>query len=118
MVVPTRIENTASPGVPDVFWTHRKVRGLTGWIELKIIRGNKTRFGQEQVAWIKSHANLGVNVCILARKDDTILLWDGSQVAEVASDGIQVEPVGAWDRPFKWDEIIAAIMDRQAPHIG
>jgi hypothetical protein len=111
----TRIENVAGPGVPDVYWTSLNGDN-SGWIELKIIRGRKTRFGQEQVAWIKRHADLGVNVCILARKDDTILLWYGSKVAQVALHGLDIEAAGTWDRPYPWKEIVERIMvgDRQA----
>jgi hypothetical protein len=105
----TRIENIASPGVPDVFWTSFK-DGQSGWIELKIIRGRKMRFGQEQVAWIKRHADLGLNVKILARKDDTIFLWEGSDISEVATQGIETEEKKIWNRPFPWAEIIDAIM--------
>ena len=105
----TRIENIASPGVPDVFWTALK-NGESGWVELKIIRGRKMRFGQEQVAWIKRHSDLGLNVKVLARKEETIFLWEGSDISEVAAQGIEAKEKRIWHRPFAWPEIIDAIM--------
>lgn len=106
----TRIENIASPGVPDVFWAHLTNK-TCGWIELKIVRGKKMRFGQEQVAWIKKHSDLGLNVKILARKDDTIFLWKGTAISEVASKGIEAEEKQIWNRPFPWAEINGRLLD-------
>jgi hypothetical protein len=99
----TRIESVATAGVPDVYVVNKKT-GVDAWVELKIIRGKKPSFGSEQVAWILRHANVGKNIYILARKDNTIYLWSGKKVLEVASKGLEIE-AKKWSRPFNWVEI-------------
>ena len=99
----TRIESIATPGVPDVLLVSKK-SGNQAWVELKIIRGRKPKFGTEQVGWILRHSNLGVGVYILARKDDTIFLWPGTKVMEIIDKGTDVE-CEKWSRPFDWPAI-------------
>ena len=106
----TRIESVASPGVPDVFWAAHD-GGKCGWIELKVVRGRKMSFGQEQVAWIKRHSDLGLNVHVLARKDDTLFLWKGTDIAEVVTNGIETEAKEKWHRPFTWKSVVRNIME-------
>ena len=107
----TRIESVATAGVPDVYMTHKK-SGLDAWVELKIIRGKKPKFGAEQVAWILRHSNVGKKIFILARKDNTIYLWSGKKVLEVAEKGVDID-CPRWSRPFNWPEISSCISQQK-----
>ena len=105
----TRIESVATAGVPDVYVVD-KATGTATWVELKIVRGRKLNIGPEQVAWILRHTNCGLNVKIVARKDNTIFLWPGSLVVELVDKGIDVEGK-KWSRPFDWTAISRTIRE-------
>lgn len=110
----TRIENTAVPGAPDVHGQN----GTSVWIENKIFTGRKLHFRPSQPAWIMRHVAHGGRVFIIARKNDTLLLWRGSDLPEllrrgtasvdgiaspVAPPGLSVDlAVWASSKPFDW----------------
>lgn len=112
----SRIESVVSVGIPDVFFATRGGR-VNGWIELKVAHGKQVRFGKEQFAWIKQHAKEGVNIHILALKNGpqsgpnpkTIYHWEGSQIADIKSKGIESGAKHTWPAPFDWPEIIGTI---------
>ena len=106
----TRVESVSSPGVPDVHWASLREEGMCGWIELKVIRGNVVKLRPEQVLWILRHAQLNVNAKIMARKNDTIYLWNGRDVSIVAEQGLRSDaPVLTFEKPWNWDDIIQRI---------
>ena len=67
-----RVETVTGVGVPDVFWT-AKDGTASGWMELKVVRGRKIRFGKEQIHWIETRAAAGVRCLIAARYYPTCL---------------------------------------------
>lgn len=106
----TRVESVSSPGVPDVYWSSLREEGVSGWIELKIVRGNVVKLRPEQVLWILRHSQLNVNAKIMARKNDTIYLWEGSDVSIVAEQGLRSDAqVTIFKKPWNWDDIIRRI---------
>ena len=106
----TWVESVSSPGVPDVHWASLREEGMCGWIELKIVRGNVVKLRPEQVLWILRHSQLNINAKIMARKNDTIYLWDGKDVSIVAEQGLRSDaPVLTFEKPWNWDDIIQRI---------
>lgn len=106
----TRVESVSSPGVPDVYWTSLRDEGVSGWIELKIVRGNVVKLRPEQVLWILRHSQLNVNAKIMARKNDTIYLWEGKDVSIVAEQGLRSDAsVLTFEKPWNWNDIIHRI---------
>jgi len=106
----TRVESVSSPGVPDVYWSSLRDEGASGWIELKVIRGNVVKLRPEQVLWILRHSQLNVNAKIMARKNDTIYLWEGKDVSIVAEQGLRSDaPVTTFEKPWNWNDIIQRI---------
>ncbi len=81
----TRIENALGAGQSDV---HGLLRGTDAWIELKVFRGNIIDFRKSEVAWIARRVACGGRTWILARKNDTLLLYKGSDLELLIHNGI------------------------------
>lgn len=109
----TRVESTAGSGVPDV---NGYVDGFELWLELKIMRGSLLEFRSSQIAWISRRlAERAANVFVLARKDDSLLLYPASIVKlEPHSYGeasVKIrpnEPLVMLHKPFPWGEMLRA----------
>lgn len=83
---PTRVENPANPGTPDIYFTMKKNSAM-GWIELKHVpewpkRETTTlkikHFTPQQRVFIKVHGELGANIYVLLQvaRDYFLLEWD------------------------------------------
>ena len=91
----TRIENRVGVGEPDVFGQHN---GLAAWVELKLFKGNKFSFRPSQPAWIMMNISHGGRVFVLARKKDTMLLFNGKHIPELIRRGTAIVD-GVKDHP-------------------
>lgn len=58
----TRIENSAVPGTPDIFYC---LRGISTWIETKILHGHFVYFEKFQVPWYRRHLHVGTRILIV-----------------------------------------------------
>lgn len=58
----TRIENSATFGVPDVAGTYK---GKQFWLEFKIMKGTHILFQPTQIAWMLQEINAGGEVHVL-----------------------------------------------------
>lgn len=111
-----RVENNAGTGAPDVNGCYM---GVSVWIENKIIKGKRTTFQPTQPSWIFTRTNHGGRVFVLARKDDTLYLYEGWRVRQwavagrVLSDGgISVEPqnpILTLEKPYDYLALRTAI---------
>ena len=73
-----RVENTSGSGTPDV---NACLNGKDVWVELKMAKGKWVHFRTSQVAWITKRAIGQTGSCkILVRKDDTLMLIQGSDL--------------------------------------
>lgn len=104
-----RIENTAGTGMADLNGCHR---GVEVWIENKIYKGNRVEFRPTQPGWIMTRRMAGGRVFVLARKDDSFLLYDGGRVLQLAEQGIGTPALfvtnkhdGTWD----WGGLLCTI---------
>ena len=80
-----RVENTATPGTPDLNGCHC---GREAWIESKLIRtGNKIHFQPTQAPWIIHRTACGSRVFILVRRGDELRLWSGGEIGELLTRG-------------------------------
>jgi hypothetical protein len=76
----TRIENSATFGVPDVAGTYK---GKSFWLEFKNLKGSYIIFQPSQIAWIIQEVNAGgeVNILVVDHKD-MIYLYRGSEIVK------------------------------------
>ena len=100
-----RIENKASPGIPDVNGCYK---GIEFWIELKVIKGNSLRLSKFQKAWIYERLRVGGYVFVLARplSGSVIKVFDCRTV--VRGSGIPF-PVVELHPPYNWNELLAIL---------
>ena len=113
----TRVENTAVPGAPDI---HGFRHGRDIWIETKIFHGNKISFRPTQIAWIMKRQAHGGNTWILARRNDSMLLYKSTALQTlldagvVAIDGVKSGRANpdlvfteslAFPKPFNWQRL-------------
>jgi len=97
LLKPTRIENAATPGVPDVIFFDQK--GLFHFVELKFTNSNKVNLSPHQVSWISTHSAGSVWVLVKKQpdrrtpKEFEIFLFHGRDVVDLRMDGLdKVEP--------------------------
>ena len=76
-----RIENKASPGIPDVNGCYK---GIEFWIELKVIKGNSLQLSKFQKAWIYERTKSGGKVFVLARPlfGSVLKVFEGSNAIQ------------------------------------
>ena len=84
----TRIENRHGGGIPDTYiiWN-----GLSFWIELKVMKGNKILLSPNQIAWNSAYCRKGGVSFILAKhpKQKSIYLFDGIRASELLDNGLR-----------------------------
>lgn len=115
------IESRTYPGIPDINYCHR---GIEGWIELKMVRGNTLRHPMtaQQRNWIRSRRNEDGRIFILTREfrgkgqgnKDQVTLYDGA-MANTLND-IDVSEPGdhallILQKPFNWRILLTVITD-------
>ena len=114
----TRIENLASPGIPDVnFFNGRDI-----WVELKIIKNKKVSFRPSQVSWARERNNYGGEVYVFARDSHELCIAKVTDLTEdlVYSDGgnrlahihiTNLRKLGVcFVKPFNWNSIIQNVI--------
>lgn len=93
-VVLTRIENSQTPGIPDLLLMDRNKR--LHMIELKVAKGNQIKLSPFQVSFAVRHQ--GSNCWVLVqrwRPSDTqaeCLLYSADQVMDVSVNGMHASP--------------------------
>ena len=99
-----RVESPGTPGVPDL---NGCLRGVEIWVELKVVRGRKVALRPAQVAWMVSRGRAGGRSWIVARVERTeeIWIWPGCEALEVASRGLDVEPLLRVAKPYPWSAV-------------
>ena len=111
-VVLTRIENSQTPGIPDLLLCDEKKR--LHLIELKVLRGNKVLLSPFQVSFATRH--MGSKVWLLAQKwvkDTTELyLYRSERVLRVADKGVaEVKPDLLFTLPLDVDKFLKFLAD-------
>ncbi len=115
-----RLENLVGSGVPDV---NGCLNGIEAWVETKLIKGNQITFQPFQPAWLLKRLHHGGRVFVLARKDDTLMLWGGSALAELlrsvkergkvlVADYNDSIPLVLTHQPFNW-RVIANVLFKE-----
>lgn len=118
----TRIENVATPGIPDVHFFN----GKDIWIELKIAKGNFIYFRMSQITWMRNRHKYNGNVVIICRKDNELLIaHSDTLMGDTCSNLLQYKggsEGGAihvndfkrygktFKKPFNWEHIIELIV--------
>ena len=90
-IIWNRIENLASPGMPDLLGYNTNGHFFT--VELKVTKGKKLKFSPHQIAFHVTHPN---NTFIIAETLDPralnrFHLYRGSRILELNPAGLQLE---------------------------
>lgn len=110
-VVCTRIENSSTPGVPDLLLLDRKKNFHL--LELKVAKGNKVLLSPHQVSFATRHR--GANSWIVVKKDETVYLYRADQSIEVFEDGLRTVAHGSFTKPINWAELLTTIENYRVP---
>ncbi len=110
-VVCTRIENSSTPGVPDLLLLDRQKNFHL--LELKVAKGNKVLLSPHQVSFATRH--WGANSWIAVKKDDTVYLYRADQAIEVFEDGLRAVAHGLFTKPINWAELLTTIENYRVP---
>jgi len=107
----TRIENSAGVGTPDVYAC---VRGVSAWIELKQVDGLKVGMRPEQIDFLERLSFHGGYGYVLARKNQSIRIWEGGQAGHIAKRGgwHGAVPIGEWVPPYDYKSMIACMFQK------
>ncbi len=71
----TRIENAASPGIPDVTGC---MNGVEAWVELKVMKARRVEIRHSQVNWATKRIKAGADTLFfLVRDGEQIKVWRG-----------------------------------------
>jgi len=99
----TRLESRTGLGIPDCLLGFGPLVSGFAMLELKVVKGGyKVRLSPHQVAFSQKHAALGCPVFILVQryhtadstaKDSDLLLFSGSQAADLVTQGLKVTPL-------------------------
>jgi len=112
MVEWTRIENTATSGVADVFGA---IDSHSFWIELKVTDTNKVYVRPSQRAWFARYGSTKLCRFVLVRRDDWIYLFHAADVAWLCKYGInKTWCVWKSKRPYDWQWLLQCLMDQEA----
>lgn len=79
----SRIENVAGAGIPDA---HGQLDGTGSWLEMKVYKGEQLHVRTSQVAWHAQHATHGGVSYFVCRKKDSILVYYGTTIVQLAHD--------------------------------
>lgn len=102
-----RIENSVGNGVPD---TNGCLEGRDFWLELKIAKGNRVELTPLQAAWLQTRAKAQGRAFVVARKGDTIRLWEGQVAPLVREHGWNYEPMVELTKPWDWGRLLMAVV--------
>ncbi len=109
-----RIENKASPGVPDVNGCYD---GVEFWIELKVIKGNSLQLSKFQKAWIYERTKFGGKVFVLARPlmGSVIKVFEGSNAIQGHRSRFPVAVIRDSDDWYKFYHLLGPQPDAETP---
>ena len=96
-----RIENTASTGMPDVYFCVHPLG--SGMMELKISTGKRKliiEYGTHQRGWARKHVAAGGNQFLVALHNDEALWWFGEK--SIDPENHEPDHIG-----LKWPESIS-----------
>lgn len=87
-----RIENRTGTGIPDVYLV---MDGVPCWLELKVIKKNRVRIAESQIAWHLSHNRCGGASFFLLREEGakTALLYRSADCLAICG------PRDKWPEP-------------------
>lgn len=96
----TRIENSASTGIPDLYGACEK---SSFFIELKCTKNNSLRISPTQVSWNYSNVSNGGRSFFLAETllDSTLYLYSGKSGKDLVKEGLKAAPLATFPKP--WD---------------
>lgn len=106
----TRLETWAIPGVPDVLLCDEA--GAFHFLELKTTGTKAVALSPHQVAWLTRHGHASVWVLVERsagkERPRSLYLFHGRDAVALRMDGADaVEPVGVWQWPPPWEEVLA-----------
>lgn len=99
-------------------------KGVTTWIELKVVMGKRVDLKPEQVAWHWRHSIAGGRVWVLARdradgprkgRYDHLYLWSGAMSSRVLAEGVVAPTAALWEAPYDWPDIIHTLLAGPVP---
>jgi len=96
----TRIENSASTGIPDLYGAYEK---SSFFLELKCTKNNSLRISPTQVSWNYSNVSNGGRSFFLAETllDSTLYLYSGKSGKDLVKHGLKAAPLAVFPAP--WD---------------
>jgi len=96
----TRIENSASTGIPDLYGACEK---SSFFVELKCTKNNSLRISPTQVSWNYSNVSNGGRSFFLAETllDSTLYLYGGKSGKDLVKHGLKTVPIDTFHAP--WD---------------
>lgn len=96
----TRIENSASTGIPDLYGACEK---SSFFLELKCTKNNSLRISPTQVSWNYSNVSNGGRSFFLAEalSDSTLYLYGGKSGKDLVKEGLKTVPIDTFHAP--WD---------------
>ncbi len=109
-----RVETATYPGFPDVVLVGR---GVSAFIENKIIRGRKFQspLTEEQVEWFEEYCKCGgLDSWIIAFGSENIFIWPGKHARRVRDAGIDAPGRMDFPRPVDANVLLDTILGEQA----
>ena len=109
-ILPTRIETSAAPGVPDVMLCDEQ--GRIHLIELKCTAANAVRLSPHQVSFMVRHEHASVWIAVKrdGAKGKTLFLFPGTEAIGIARRGIVGGKAhGEFRYPVIWNDVIELI---------
>ena len=96
----TRIENSASTGIPDLYGACEK---SSFFLELKCTKSSSLRISPTQVSWNYSNVSNGGRSFFLAEAllDSTLYLYSGKSGKDLVKEGLKAAPLAVFPAP--WD---------------
>ena len=85
----TRLENLSGFGTPDLLAYNKKGTFFT--VELKVTKTNSVRLSPHQISFHVRHSN-NTFIMVFSEKLKSEKLYGGSQVLDLASRGLSLEP--------------------------
>ena len=85
-----RLENLSVPGTPDLLVYNNNCNFFT--IELKVTKTNKIKFSPHQIGFHVKHP-LNTFILVLDASLNVPKLYEGKDIRELASGGLNLEPV-------------------------
>ena len=104
----TRIENTASTGIPDVYGAHEN---KCFFIELKITKSNAVRLSPTQISWNFSNVSNGGRSFFLveALSTSSLYLFSGKKGRELQKEGLKSGPLATFPAPLDANQLLHSL---------